>query len=1065
MLGSLVAAAALQSGLVGQQLPKGTLPPPPPDNEFNRVSDTWLNFEVSPISPIQTVSTTWAVMLNAKGLKVEIVHLPSGQTALSLPIGPGVTAARLQPLTATLWTVDSVNGCVSLVDLAQLNVVRTIRVGGTPHAIEFDGLGTRAYVSCASTGEVRVLRTSDGAIVNTIQTGVDEPRAMAVQGGKVWVAPFFSGNDTTVARLDDDVLPDPISTFQVVKASDLPGATPLPDVDLVSITMDPLDAGADFLTPAEHATGLGTILLNMRARLGTDEVWVPNIDSLNGDFEGEVNFPAGQVVRNRVTIVDTTDLANPVVVDLDAISPPDVTCAQPTDVAFDEVRQQAYVTGYSNDVVAVLDLTQSPPTWKGHYSIPAIGTHAGPRNVSMGTAGKYAFVFNNADNSYTRIDLSLPIGAPGALSTHPIGYDPTPADVKHGRGVFNDATLSKSGTSACNSCHVDGHLDKLVWDLSSFLDPEGTEDPIFDQDRKGPQGTQSMRGIEETGPFHWRGERATLTAFDVTFPGLFEHEVAGEPSKIPEQDFADLEEYIRSLVYRPNPFQNRDRTYSPQAQSGHDLFVADLLAGVDGCAVCHELPLATNGEILREHPGVELAPSVQVAQLRGIFEKHPKATHDLGAGFGEVATTGLGILHDARFPDLPSFLDGAFDLTDPEEDDLLAFLREFDTGISPAGAWQVTVHASNAATFYDDELAWLLQAADEGQCDVVLTTKMLNVAGTWVAITGAYDRDTGMFQLPWEALGQFTAQQFIDLAPTPWGATTFHGLPPGMGWRWGVDWDNDGLYNMDELLWATGMTNPDSDHDGFPDGHEVDNGTLPTVPDATTLDDTIPTVGDVTEIYVNTNTTRLEFTTPEPAKAVIRVLGSDTVLVEGPRSDVFAVHHSMVVGDLNAGESVDLEIEVTDPSGFSSTKVHTVTTDDVLQDFVVRVGDLDIDVTETQSGLTLDPVATVRVSLIDRSGAPLDDGFGIQGFLYYREGSGPWQVLNPFKGSFTDANGVSEFLVFPPDVTLPSAGADPPERFLVYGVREIYNPADDPDLPDSSYVEALDIENFLVERF
>src|SRR5262249_44332366 len=83
------------------------------------------------------------------------------------------------------------------------------------------------------------------------------------------------------------------------------------------------------------------------------------------------------------------------------------------------------------------------------------------------------------------------------------------------------AHTSSHGDSACATCHVFGDFDGLTWDLG---DPDGqpfannnprvnaaqpfgvNPSPVF-APMKGPMNTQSLRGLANHGPLHWRGDR------------------------------------------------------------------------------------------------------------------------------------------------------------------------------------------------------------------------------------------------------------------------------------------------------------------------------------------------------------------------------------------------------------------------------------------------------------------------------------------------------------------------------------------------------------------------------
>jgi hypothetical protein len=50
----------------------------------------------------------------------------------------------------------------------------------------------------------------------------------------------------------------------------------------------------------------------------------------------------------------------------------------------------------------------------------------------------------------------------GSLAVTPIGFDPTPDAIVHGRKFFYGGFTSGHGDQACASCHLFGDLDNLA---------------------------------------------------------------------------------------------------------------------------------------------------------------------------------------------------------------------------------------------------------------------------------------------------------------------------------------------------------------------------------------------------------------------------------------------------------------------------------------------------------------------------------------------------------------------------------------------------------------------------
>jgi hypothetical protein len=97
---------------------------------------------------------------------------------------------------------------------------------------------------------------------------------------------------------------------------------------------------------------------------------------------------------------------------------------------------------------------------------------------------------------------------PGVSWTLELGVDPTPERIRDGRTLWYDGERSLNARFSCNTCHPGGRSDLLGWSI--------TDDP---NDPKDVMVTQSLLSIEDTFPFHWRGERSLLD-FNGAFPGL-----------------------------------------------------------------------------------------------------------------------------------------------------------------------------------------------------------------------------------------------------------------------------------------------------------------------------------------------------------------------------------------------------------------------------------------------------------------------------------------------------------------------------------------------------------------
>src|SRR5262249_13540133 len=217
--------------------------------------------------------------------------------------------------------------------------------------------------------------------------------------------------------------------------------------------------------------------------------------------------------------------------------------------------------------------------------------------------GNLLYVMNRFDNSISVIDTQTK-----QELQHAALYNPEPLSVVRGRPFrYNAACTSTDGDSACARCHIFGDFDGLAWDLGN---PDGTEIhnpiPVFrspglfelpsiDENflpMKGPMVTQSLRGMDNDGSMHWRGDRtggndpanatcgedpnrpgiiassqpdcgifdehSAFTKFNVAFQGL-----VGRSQQLDADEMKAFTDFILQVTYPPNPIHNLDNSFTP----------------------------------------------------------------------------------------------------------------------------------------------------------------------------------------------------------------------------------------------------------------------------------------------------------------------------------------------------------------------------------------------------------------------------------------------------------------------------------------------------------------------
>lgn len=1014
---------------------------------FTNVRGRALNFPTHQTTPLAlSADGARLFVVNQPGARLEVFDAASRVRLLSIPVGIGGVALAERPAANEVWVVDEIQSTVFVVDLDMLTVSHSIRVGGSPRGIVFSPSYDRAFVSCGGVDRVDVIDVANYSVAASVAIPAKQPTGIAWLGGKVWVAPLLSGNDTAPIG---ETPQNTNAAVDVERLGDYPGVVSLPDRDLFAI--DPGPTPADAALTGTPVRGLGTVLFNLHVRPGTSELWIPCTEALNADHRGERSFIDGQIVSNRVTVVDTTT-GQVRIHDLDALSPgPGSRCAQPTGIAFNADGSRAFVCGYNSDIVAVLDIApDGSVAWAGSIKVlpgQSYPEGAGARTAVVTADGAGLFVFSKVDEGIATVDLSaLPASGFHVPSDPPLslGYSPVAVEEIRGRFLFIDAHNSRSGTSSCASCHVEALTDGIAWELSAFLDPQNKpEDQLeFGVDVKGPMVTQSTARLAETAPYHWRGEKHQLKQFDGAFVGLLENETTLGGN------FIYIERYLKHLALAPNPRQRLDRVFTVAERRGATVFQTVPSFGGFTCADCHQLPLGTSGEIVPFKAG-GFAKSGVVPPLRGVGDKL-SPIHNAGGSFGTRTELGAGLLHHgsvASIHDLLTLEDPGqpgqplFTFTAAQIADLEAFLLAFDTGLAPAAAYAYTARGENPVED-QAQFDFLINQAERGNCDLVFHAPPPPGRPERTA-AGLYRPEIGAFERNAAQLGPLSPAQLLAAAG-PHRPITLLGLPRLSGETFALDLDRDGLYDLDELRLGTDREDPDTDGDSFPDGYEVEQGSNPLVPNGSVADNTPPALQGSVEIDYTTQTAIVfVFRTTERARVTVYVDGRpDQRVPLGPwYDDEFFV----VLGELTAGTTYSVDLELMDPAGNTATSSLSLSTRPPVFPAPVHVRAIQGGVAPG-TGSTPDRLV-FDVALVAGSAFPVP-GYTVSGPLYYRRASdGELRTIAAQLSSvLTGTTGRVPFSIDLPDQALLGGLGE-----LIFVVESIDAPAGQPP-----YAEGLD---------
>jgi hypothetical protein len=416
---------------------------------------------------------------------------------------------------------------------------------------------------------------------------------------------------------------------------------------------------------------------------------------------------------------------------------------------------------------------------------------------------------------------------------------------------------------------VFGDFDGLAWDLG---DPDGV--PVASPDDvltppfavipnddfhplKGPMTTQSLRGMANHGPMHWRGDR---TGFDDApaniqpDTGLFDENRAflefneafvglnGRDAELPSAEMQAFADFALQITYPPNPIRNLDNSLTPSQQRGQDHFLNAISVLLNGdeltCTSCHVFDLDGNAEFGVARPGFFGSNGLGLVEgddfldlANGNDLQHIKAPHFRNAyqkvgmfGNSFLPNTaphqdnnhqgdqirGFGYLHDGstdtifRFMQLIGFSDlvspegfGFGPEGDPLRRDVENFLFAFDSNMAPIVGQQITLTAGNAAVV-GDRIDLLIERAGSAYTPRGPECEL-------VVTTRPQVREIGYLYIEADDVfvssdpGQPALSDAELRARAAVAPLTYTCVPLGSGRRVALDADLDGCFDLAEL--------------------------------------------------------------------------------------------------------------------------------------------------------------------------------------------------------------------------------------------------------------------------
>ena len=778
-----VVDSALQAFIGGYLGPRGRTGFHPPAS--SPVPTDFVNWETPHVHPLDlTPDGSRLLAVNTANASLEILDVtgstPTRVRSVAVGLDPVTVRARTND---EAWVINHISDSVSIVDLLLGHVIRTLEPGDEPTDVAF--AAGKAFVVCSQLNQVKVYDLANlDAAPTTLDIAGEDPRAAAVSpdGKSVYITIFESGNRTTIIPFWLTSLPDspyggqnPIPDYvtglrgiteivgpqaSVIVRKDPAGkwrdangmdwshivSWDAHDHDLAVINADTLGI--------EYRTGLMNLNMAMSVRpdgaigvVGTEATNEQRFEPfLTGKFVHSVLAVAPPDMLTPAQIADLNPhLAEAYAKRLSRVSSEirALSIADPRGIAWSPDSAIAYVTGMGTNNVIKID---------------ELGQRLGQVDVGEGPTGTVFDAGRNKLYVLSKFAFGVSVVDPDAMTeiTRVLMPDPTPMAIREGRPFLYNARLTSGlGVTACGSCHIDGRMDQLAWDLGN---PDSGAKP-FDQECdsifsfteaislpcedfhpvKGPMTTQTLQGIIGVEPLHWRGDKKNLAEFNGAFVGLN----GGERELTPDE-MSKFEAFVATITFPANPFRGRDDSLPEHIGNGNPrlgetiymtelidarpaetpllinpptLGVDSLIAGLTlvSCNRCHQIPSGSSQVVI---PGVLLIEpqSMKVPQLRNLYEK-------TGFDRGSINNNrGFGYVHDGSFNSVEEFLSigvfhfGSGELGMQKRRDVVAFTMAFPTDTHPAVGWTITLTSANSSdSSIQSNLANMMNLADAGQ--------------------------------------------------------------------------------------------------------------------------------------------------------------------------------------------------------------------------------------------------------------------------------------------------------------------------------------------------------------
>ena len=538
----------------------------------------------------------------------------------------------LTPNGSELWVACEASSSAVIVDTASHEVVDEIAVGGQPHDVAFHPDGKTAYITNRLDDTLSVVDVATREIVATVEVG-DEPHGVLTDasGGRIYV---LNSSQDSVSVIDAETLQE----TRRLTTSRVPWSLALsPDGEKIFVT----NTLSGFVPPRTPPMSEVTVLDAERGAV-EDRFIVPAANLLQGVAwhpSGEfamvtlnrtknlvpmTRLLQGWTITNGVGIVWRDGRVDQVLLDQ-----PDIAFPDAADVTMTSDGRLALVTSSGSDRVAVVDLDKllgileaaSPEERErvipNHLAKSTefvetfVGTGMSPRGITITSDNKTAYVAKALGDTVTVIDLDrfesveeIDLGGPEVISK-----------TRWGEQLFHSADITFRRQFSCHSCHPDGHVDGITYDI----EPDGIgTDPV---------DNRTLRGIFDTAPFKWSGLNPSLQRQCGPRLAVFFTRIA----PFTPEELEALELYITTIPRPPNRYRSLGAPLTEAQRLGKAVYERThtndgrLIPPNGRCVNCHPGPLYTDRgqHIVGTQSPLDREDTFDTPHLTNIYDSAP----------------------------------------------------------------------------------------------------------------------------------------------------------------------------------------------------------------------------------------------------------------------------------------------------------------------------------------------------------------------------------------------------------------------------------------------------------